>query len=139
VRASARSAEPPEDVKSRLAEARSAARERPTDPRALKAWATAAMRAGETREARRAAEAWAVHDAGAEPRLFLAGALDQAGRKREARAVLEEWLANHPDSVEARRMVSRLGASPEPAIKRGSRSRNGRIQLHPLDPFAADE
>lgn len=139
VRATARSVEHGDDPKARLAEARSAARDHATEPRALKAWATAAMHAGETREARRAAEAWAVHDGSAEPRLFLAGALEQAGRKREARSVLEEWLANHPDSTEAKRMLSRLGGSPEPAIKRGSRNRSGRIQLHPPDPVAADE
>jgi Flp pilus assembly protein TadD len=139
VRATARSVDRGDDTKLRLSDARSAARDHATDPRALKAWATAAMRAGETREARRAAEAWAVHDSGAEPRLFLAGALEHAGRKREARAVLEEWLANHPDSADAKRMVSHLGAAPEPAIKRGSRGRPGRPPLHPQDPVAADE
>jgi serine/threonine-protein kinase len=139
VRASTRGAERSEDPKSRLADARAAAREHPTDPHALKAWATAANLAGETRESRRAAEAWAVHDGTAEPRLFLAGALEQSGRKREARAVLEEWLANHPDAPEAKRMMSRLGASPEPAIKRGSRNRGGRVQLHPQDPLTDGE
>ena len=129
----------PQDAKTRLADARTAAREHSTDPRALKAWATAAMHAGETREARRAAESWAVHDASAEPRLFLASALESSGRKREARAVLEEWLANHPDSADAKRMLSRLGASAEPAIKRGGRGRGRGVQLHPPDPVAADE
>jgi serine/threonine-protein kinase len=138
-RASARSTEMPQDAKTRLAEARSAAREHPTDGRALKAWAAAAMHAGETREARRAAESWAVHDAGPEPRLFLASALESSGRKREARAVLEEWLANHPDSADAKRMLSRLGAAPEPAIKRGGRSRGRGVSLHPPDPVSADE
>ena len=138
-RATARSTEMPQDTKTRLAEARSAAREHPTDAHALKAWATSAMHAGETREARRAAESWAVHDASAEPRLFLASALEASGRKREARAVLEEWLANHPDSADAKRMLSRLGAAPEPAIKRGGRSRGRGVQLHPPDPVSADE
>jgi serine/threonine-protein kinase len=134
-----RSMEMPQDAKIRLAEARSAAREHSTEPRALKAWATAAMHAGETREARRAAESWAVHDASAEPRLFLASALESSGRKREARAVLEEWLANHPDSADAKRMLSRLGAAPEPAIKHGGRGRGRGVQLRPQDPVAADE
>jgi serine/threonine-protein kinase len=134
-----RSMEMPQDAKTRLAEARTAAREHSTDARALKAWATAAMHAGETREARRAAESWAVHDGSAEPRLFLASALESSGRKREARAVLEEWLANHPDSAEAKRMLSRLGAAPEPAIKRGGRSRGRGVSLHPPDPISADE
>lgn len=129
-----------EDPKSRLAAARTAARERPTDPKALKALATAALQAGEVREARRAAEAWAIHDGRAEPRLFLAAALEASGRKRDARAVLDEWLANHPDSADAKRMRERLGSSPEPAIKRGGRgSRSGRAQLAPPDPIANDE
>ncbi|HSO36638.1 MAG TPA: serine/threonine-protein kinase [Labilithrix sp.] len=136
VRASAHADARSEDARSQLAGARSAARDHATDPRALKAWATAAMHAGESREARRAAEAWAIHDNSAEPRLFLASALESSGRKREARAVLEEWLANHPDATEAKRMLSRLGGSPEPAIKRSGRGRVGRSQLHPPDPVA---
>ncbi len=140
VNASMRGRDASEDPKARLAAARTAARERPGDPKALKALAVAALRAGEVREARRAAEAWAVHDPSAEPRLFLATALEASGRKRDARAVLDEWLANHPDSVEAKRMRERLGASPEPAIKRGGRgSHGGRAQLAPPDPIANDE
>ena len=128
------------EAKPKLEAARAAAKEHPQDPKALKAWATAAMHAGELREARRAAEAWAVRDNTAEPRLFLAAALEQAGRKREARGVLEEWLSNHPDSAEAKRMLSRLGAAPEPAIKRSRiRSRDaGRAQLHPRDPVSEE-
>ncbi len=125
-----------EDSRSQLSSARSAARDHATDPHALKAWAIAALHAGETREARRAAEAWAIHDNTAEPRLFLASALESSGRKREARAVLEEWLVNHPDAAEAKRMLTRLGGSPEPAIKRNGRGRSGRTQLHPPDPVA---
>ena len=117
-----------------LQDARNAARERPTDPKALRALAQAAAKAGELREARRAAEAWSVHDTGAEPRMFLAATLEASGRKREARAVLDEWLANHPDHAEAKRMRERLGASPEPAIKRGGRgSRNTRSANHSSD------
>ena len=145
VRATARSVDKSDDARTRLGDARTIAREHPTDPHALKAWAMAAMHFGEMREARRAAEAWAVHDASAEPRLFLAAALESTGRKREARAVLEEWLANHPESPEAKRMLSRLGGAtsppdPQPAIKRSGRTRGaGRVQLHPPDPVAADE
>jgi hypothetical protein len=138
VKASARSGEIA-DEKTKLSDARAAAHERASDPKALKAWATAALHAGEMREARRAAEAWAVHDNSAEPRMFLAATLEAAGRKREARAVLEEWLANHPDSSDAKRMLNRLGGTPEPAIKRGGRSRAGRVQLHPPDPVATEE
>ena len=154
VRASARHEST--DAKEKLSEARARAKDRATDPRALRAWATAAIQAGEVREARRAAEAWAVHDGGAEPRLFLAAALEASGRRREARSVLEEWLANHPDTPEARKMLQRLGASPEPAIKRNGRARSsssspssssssssarasGRTSLHPPDPVADGE
>ena len=137
--ASARSSVRTEDARARLTEARSAARDHATDAQALRSWAIAAMNAGETREARRAAEAWAIHDNNAEPRLFLANALESSGRKREARAVLEEWLVNHPDAAEAKRMLSRLGGAPEPAIKRSGRGRVGRGTLHPPDPVTADE
>ncbi|HEY8074248.1 MAG TPA: tetratricopeptide repeat protein [Labilithrix sp.] len=112
------------DAKSRLSDARASAQNRATDPVALRAWAVAALRAGENREARRAAETWAVHDASVEPRLFLASALEAGGRRREARAVLQEWLVNHPDSVDAKRMLARLGVSTDPAIKRASRTRS---------------
>jgi serine/threonine protein kinase len=131
----------------KLTEARAHAKDHATDPRALRAWAIAALQAGEVREARRAAEAWAVHDASAEPRLFLAGALEASNRRREARAVLEEWLANHPDTPEARKMLQHLGASPEPAIKRNGRARpassstraSNRPSVHPPDPVADGE
>jgi hypothetical protein len=135
-------------MKARLADARATAKEHGTDPHALRAWATAAISAGEPREARRAAEAWAVHDPGAEPRIFLASALEASGRRREARAVLEEWLSNHPDTPEAKKMLQRFGASPEPAVKRYGRARPGSTStsrppghssLHPPDPIADGE
>ena len=110
---------------SKLTEARTLAKEHGTDARALRSWATAALQAGETREARRAGEAWAAHDPTAEPRLFLASALEASGRRRDARAVLEEWLGNHPDTPEAKKMLQRLGAvSPAPAIKPHGRARS---------------
>jgi hypothetical protein len=111
------------DAKARLSDARTHAKEHASDTQALRAWATAALQAGENREARRAAEAWASHDATAEPRLFLAAALEAMGRKREARAVLDEWLSNHPDHPEARRMRDHLGSTPSPAIKSHGRTR----------------
>jgi serine/threonine-protein kinase len=120
-RASARHGEG--DAKARLEDARLAAKEHTSDAHALRGWATAALAAGEVKEARRAAEAWAAHDAGVEPRLFLAGALEAGGRRREARAILEEWLANHPETPDVKKMRERLGASPEPAIKRNGRAR----------------
>jgi len=148
VRTNARHSSTDADTKAHLNEARAAAKEHPTDPRALKAWATSALHAGETKEARRAAEAWAAHDNTAEPRLFLAATLEAGGRKREARAVLEDWLATHTETPEVRRMLQRLGASPEPPIKKHGRTRgsssalslkSGRSSLHAPDPASADE
>lgn len=105
------------EVRSKLTEARGRAKDSPSDAKVLRAWAMAALSAGETREARRAAEAWSAHDNSAEPRLVLAAAYEAANRHREARAVLEEWLANHPDTPEARKMLQRIGGG-EPAVKR---------------------
>ena len=105
------------EVRAKLTDARQAAKEHPTDNVALRTWAMAALSAGETREARRAAEAWALHEQGPEPRLVLAAAYEAANRHREARGVLEDWLSTHPDTPEARRMLQRIGGG-EPAIKR---------------------
>ena len=126
-----------DDPKSKLFDTRTAAREHPTDTKALKAWAVAALHAGENKEARRAAESWAVHDGTSEPRMFLAAALEAAGRKREARAVLDEWLANHPDSADVRRMRNRLSPEPAPAVKHGG-GRGKRAQIRPPDPVAEE-
>jgi serine/threonine-protein kinase len=98
----------------RLMDARATAKLHADDPRALRNWATAAYRAGELREARKAAEAWSLRDGTSEPRLFLATVLDASGRRAEARAVLEEWLQLHPDATDARRMHARLGAPLPP-------------------------
>jgi hypothetical protein len=81
-----------------------------SDVRALRGWATAAYKAGEMREARRAAEAWSLHDGTSEPRVFLATVLDASGKRAEARAVIEEWLQMHPESADARAMHAKLGA-----------------------------
>jgi len=86
----------------------------PNDPRALRAWARAAYRAHETREAQKAAREWVAHDGSVEPRLFLATVLEASGRRTEAKAVLEDVLAKHPDSSEARRMRARLGGERKP-------------------------
>jgi serine/threonine-protein kinase len=103
-------AAPPPDA---LADARAAARAHPGDPRLLAAWGRAGLRAGELREARRAASAWLLRDGTAEPRLLMADVLDASGRKSEARATLEEWLELHPDSAEARAALARLsGETP---------------------------
>jgi hypothetical protein len=79
-----------------------------SDPAALRAWAWAAYRAGEFREARRAANAWSLHDGTAEPRVFLAAVLETSGHRAEAKAVLDEWLQVHPDSPEAKKALARL-------------------------------
>ncbi len=98
-----------------LTQARETAKGNLSDARALKAWAAAAMDAGRPREARKAAEVWALHDDTAEPRIVLAEALDASGHRGDARAVLEEILEIHPDCNEARRMHARLGAPLPPA------------------------
>ena len=99
-----------------LVDARDAAKQAMSDPRALKTWTVAALRAGQLREARRAADAWALHDMSPEPRIVLAQVLDAGGRRSDARAVLEEVLELHPDSAEARRLHARYGA-PLPALE----------------------
>jgi serine/threonine-protein kinase len=91
-----------------LREARAAARAHPGDPRALEAWARSALHAGDLREARRAAAAWALHDGTLEPRLLTSEILDTSGRRADARAVLQEWLETHPDSADARAALARL-------------------------------
>ncbi len=138
VQASVRSTDHEGESSAGLTSARHMAREHGTDPRALRAWATAARGAGDARETRRAAEAWALHDTGVEPRLFLASVLDHAGRKREARSVLEEWLTTHPDSSDARRALSRLGLVSGAVIDRGSRIRSGRVPSHGESPSGAE-
>jgi serine/threonine protein kinase len=97
-----------------LREARSHARAHPSDPRALRAWTLAAWRAGETREARRAANSWMLHDGTAEPRMTLASILDAVGRRDDARAVLAGWLEQHPDADDARAELSRLAGDAPP-------------------------
>jgi serine/threonine-protein kinase len=96
------------DAKRREAEAH------PSDARALRAWAKAAYRAHDHKEARRAAREWMTHDPSAEPRIFLATVLEASGHRTEAKTVLEDWLSKHPDSGEARRMRARLGGDRKP-------------------------
>jgi serine/threonine-protein kinase len=93
-----------------LREARMAAKSRPGDPRALETWTRSALRAGELREARRAAASWALHDGTVEPRLAQAEILDASGRRTEARTILQEWLESHPESSDARTALARISA-----------------------------
>ncbi|MDB4993178.1 MAG: Serine/threonine-protein kinase PknB [Myxococcaceae bacterium] len=106
----------------KLQDARAYANDHPTEVPALKQWALTALRIGDIRDARRAADAWALHDGSAEPRLFLAAVLDAGGHRHDARAVVQEVLDIHPDSTDARRMYTRLGqqrlAQPEPETRR---------------------
>jgi tetratricopeptide (TPR) repeat protein len=106
--------------KAKLADARSDAESHPEDARALQAWANAAFKAGDYREAKRATEAWSLKDGTPEPRIFLATVLDALGRRADARAVLEEVLDLHPDSAEARKLHAHFGA-PLPSLDTGSR------------------
>jgi hypothetical protein len=66
------------------------------------------LHAGDLREARRAASAWALHDGTVEPRLVMSEILDASGRRSDARATLQEWLETHPDSADARAALTRL-------------------------------
>jgi hypothetical protein len=96
-----------------LRDARARAHAHPGNPGALDAWARAALRAGELREAHRVAMAWASRDSTVEPRLVMAEVLDASGRRPEATALLTEWLQAHPDSpdaAEARATLTRLSS-----------------------------
>jgi serine/threonine protein kinase len=116
-------------AKDRLEAARAAAHQKPGELRLLRAWANAAVRAGDLRDARRAVDTWILHDSTPEPRVFLATVLDASGRHQEARAVLEEILETHPDSDAARRLHAKLGAPlppPDTAQRRGQVAKNER-------------
>ncbi|MEO7110354.1 MAG: protein kinase [Polyangiaceae bacterium] len=106
--------------KQKLLDARTEAETHPEDAHALQAWANAAFKAGDFREARRATEAWSLRDGSPEPRIFLATVLDATGKRADARAVLEEVLDLHPDSTEARRLHAHYGA-PLPSLDSGGR------------------
>jgi serine/threonine-protein kinase len=93
-----------------LREARAAAHAHPGDPKALENWTRAAFRAGDLREARRAAAAWELRDGTLEPRLVLAEILDASSRRSEARAIMQEWLESHPDSSDARAELTKLSS-----------------------------
>jgi eukaryotic-like serine/threonine-protein kinase len=102
-------------LRDKLESARSAARQKPGDPHLLRAWARAAIGAGDLRDARRAVDTWILHDSTPEPRVMLANVLEASGRHQEARTVLEEVLETHPDSEPARRLHARLGVTLPPA------------------------
>jgi serine/threonine-protein kinase len=104
------SSEAPPAAQPSLHEARALARAHPGDPRALAALAQAALHAGDLREARRAASAWALHDGTVEPRIFMAQVLAASGRRTDAVATLTEWLEAHPDSSDARTELARLSS-----------------------------
>ena len=114
----------------RLWEARAFGKAHLSEPRALRAWATAAYRAGELREARRASELWALRDGSAEPRLFLA---------KRARC---EWASGRGE-VRARRVPpapSRFDRSAADACATGCASperRNAIASRRPRAFFAA--
>jgi serine/threonine-protein kinase len=91
-----------------LRDARMALRARPGSPRLLEGWTRAAMRAGDLREAHRAASAWVLHDGTAEPRMVMAEVLDASGRRAEATALLQEWIEGHPDAADVRAELVRI-------------------------------
>ena len=92
-----------------LVDARSRARTHLTDPALLKAWAWAAYRAGDLKDAKRAAQMWALHDAGVEPKLLYATVLEASGHRTLAKSILDQWVATHPDADEAKELLARLG------------------------------
>ena len=51
------------------------------------------MKSGDLKEAHRAADAWMLHDASPEPKLFLASVLEQSGKHTEAKAIVEQLVA----------------------------------------------
>lgn len=117
--------------KQKLFDARAEAEAHPEDAHALQAWANAAFKAGDFREARRATEAWSLRDGSPEPRIFLATVLNASGKRADARAVLEEVLDLHPDSTEARRLHAHYGA-PLPSLDsagNGSARSDGRKSI----------
>jgi type IV secretory pathway VirB10-like protein len=92
-----------------LADARNRARAHLSDPALLKAWAWAAYRAGDLREAKRAAQMWGLHDASVGPKLLYATALEASGHRNLAKSMLEQWVAQHPaDAEEAKELLARL-------------------------------
>jgi hypothetical protein len=66
------------------------------------------MRAGDLREAHRAASAWVLHDGTAEPRMVMAEVLEASGRRPEATALLQEWIEGHPDAADVRAELVRI-------------------------------
>ncbi len=118
---------PKDRAHEKLADARAQAHQKPGDVRALRAWTTAAMRAGDFRDARRAVDTWILHDSSPEPRVVLASVLDASGKHQEARSVLEEILETHPDNDAARRLHAKLGAPlapPDTSARRGQVAQN---------------
>ena len=110
-----------------LSDFRAHAKARMSDPAALRAWAWAAFRAGEIREARRAANAWSLHDGTSEPRIFLSMTLEASGRRAEAKAVLDEWLQVHPDAADAKKALAHLSgehAGTKSELARNSNNNN---------------
>ncbi len=103
----------------RLSEARERAKTH-DDARSIRAWALAAYRAGAHAEAIGAAERWSARDAGSDPRMLHALALDASGRKQEAKALLEEWVRSHPNAHDARRVLARINGTGETTRKSAS-------------------
>ncbi|MBP9113386.1 MAG: protein kinase [Polyangiaceae bacterium] len=94
-----------------LADARKKSAAKPSNIEALRSWAEEAMKAGELKEARRAASAWMLHDRTAAPKVFLAEILSKLGRTSDARALLDEVMQSYPDSDSARSLYQKLGVT----------------------------
>ena len=101
--------EPSNAGSSALDEARAFAKSHGKDAHAQKAWATAAAKAGDLAEAKRAGDAWAKDDASGDPRIFLANVLNAGGHREAARTILQNWLDDHPEATDARKLYAQLG------------------------------
>lgn len=111
-RGPARAAAPPApapEQESALSLARRVAEKKPSEPGAQRAWAEEAASAAEWKEALRAAQAWALLEAGTEPRIFMARMLARTGQHAEASSVLVDLLEDYPESDAARALLRDYG------------------------------
>jgi hypothetical protein len=136
VQAGARDFERDAELERTLGASRELAAKHPHDARVQQAWAESAAALRDWSEARKAAEAWALVDAGAEPRLFLARVLGYGGRRGAAATVLEDLLDSHPACDEARALLSDLGIRST-KVTSGARERETSVSAQdpaPTDP-----
>ncbi len=106
-------AAPPAALPGELEAARERARQNPGDRDALRGWAETALRAHAYEEAERASVAWSARDRSIDAFTLRAQALEGRGKHGEARMVMEQCVRAHPESVEAKKYLQRLGGKPK--------------------------